>query len=75
MDNQEHEFRFELKPVGVGYRCPTCKKGEMVVDPTGMVLTSMPAQIPHKCTDCEQVLHLPKQYPYVDWIKGEELTK
>ena len=69
---KEHEQAFNIKPVGVKYICELCNDGEMIVDPYGDTLMSNPPLIPHKCNKCSGTMHLPKQYPYIEWIRDDE---
>lgn len=64
----EHEVSFPIRPVGVKYICELCNNGEMKVDFNGEMLASDPPLIPHKCTNCGGTMHLPKQYPYIEWV-------
>lgn len=43
-----------------GKPCP----GEML--PTGICLTSYPAQYPHKCDTCGRVENADETYPYIE---------
>ena len=69
---------FEIKPVGVRYKCEHCKKGEMKVemepgkDPFIWSEKLGRGMVQHKCTNCQLELLLPKQYPYIEWVPLEE---
>lgn len=65
---KEHEQAFNIKPVGVKYICEICNDGEMIVDHLGETLMTNPPLIPHKCNKCNSTMHLPKQYPYIEWV-------
>jgi hypothetical protein len=58
----------------VDYECPEC--GEGVLKPTGEVLTSFPAQYPHKCTHCNHTETFRETYPktVVEPIQKENYT-
>lgn len=60
------EIRKEQIQQTVDYLCPECKTGRL--RPTGMILTSNPAQYPHKCTKCEHFDTFLKVYPYIEYI-------
>ena len=62
-----NEEAFEVRPIGIRYKCEFCQDGEQIVDPKGAVLTSMPPLFPHKCNKCGKTMHLPKTYPYIYW--------
>lgn len=49
----------------VDYVCDSCNEGLM--RSTGMVLTSMPAQYPHRCDACDSPSTFLKQYPCIEW--------
>lgn len=61
------ESRTEVKVVEIDYNCPQCTVGKM--RPTGIVLTSYPAQYPHKCNECGYNENFYKTYPFVEYIK------
>lgn len=69
MDNKlnEHEQLFPIYPVGVKYICEFCKNGEMQVDTSEPMLACDPPLIAHRCNKCGKIMHLPKQYPYIEW--------
>lgn len=65
-----NEESFEIKPVGIRYKCEFCHEGEMKYDHE---LTSNNWDIKshmytHKCTKCDKTMFLPKIYPYIEWI-------
>lgn len=66
-----HEESFDVKPVGVRYICEFCNKGEMKYYNPDSAVVNMP-MIPHKCTECGKIMHLPKLYPYIEWIPIDE---
>ena len=69
---KEHEFIFKPIPIGVGYICEFCNEGEMKYDNTADPNTVMSGNMyPHKCTNCNKSMLLPKVYPYIEWKKGE----
>lgn len=47
----------------VDEKCPVCQKGWM--RPTGIVLTNMPPQYPHKCNSCNYEQTYSVRYPYI----------
>lgn len=59
------EYRFEMKPYGVRYKCEC--GGEML--PTGTMLLVDPPKYPHKCEECEQSINLSEKYPAIRWEK------
>lgn len=65
-----HEQAFSIKPVGIKYICEFCHEGEMIRDKNGprTTLLSNPPFYQHVCTKCGKIMHLPKIYPYVEWI-------
>lgn len=70
---QPHEKEFKVNPIGVMYICEFCNEGEMKVDIIGTIKTDIGVPLfPHKCTKCGKTMHLPKQYPYIDWIRCTE---
>lgn len=73
----EHEEKFDIKPVGIRYRCEFCEEGEMKVsdDNPTITLTSYPPMIKHICTKCGKDMLLPKSYPYIEWIPVEDSDK
>lgn len=70
----DHEERFNIRPVGIKYRCEFCGEGEMKVsdDARTFILTSNPPMIKHICTKCGKDMLLPKSYPYIEWIPVED---
>jgi len=70
---KQNEVLFNIVPIGVKYTCELCGKGEMKIDPSQLLLTSNPPLIPHTCTECKGIMHLPKQYPYIEWCPQEEI--
>ena len=62
------EVKKEVKTIKVDYECPKCKNGHLRND--GMVLTSFPAQYPHRCDnrncDYGETFHV--RYPYMEYI-------
>lgn len=73
MNLKDHEEMFDVKPVGVRYRCELCEKGEMVVDHQEgemikLAVDVKPMLIRHQCTKCKGTMMLPKSYPYIEWI-------
>lgn len=59
------EEKIECKVFVVEYRCPECKEGTL--HPTGMVLTSYPAQYPHKCSKCSYMETFLEKYPKLSY--------
>lgn len=49
----------------IDYQCDECGKG--VMRWTGMVLTSMPAQFPHGCTECSARGNYLVRYPSTEY--------
>lgn len=64
----EHEETFDVKPIGVRYKCEYCGKGEMKVVTDNAITLQYNTMIKHKCTECGGELLLPKMYPYIEWI-------
>ena len=50
-------------PVKVSYTCDECGQGEML--PTGLILTSWPEKIEHKCTNCKTTKYFTTKYPTI----------
>lgn len=66
-----HEETFDLRPIGIRYRCEFCNEGEMKYgtnEGPAIALTVNPPLYEHKCTKCGKTMHLPKMYPYIEWI-------
>jgi len=71
---KEHEFVFKPIPIGVGYTCEFCNEGELIHDVSIVADPNTPVGsnlFPHKCSNCNRVMWLPKVYPYIEWKKGE----
>ena len=65
------EFLTEVKTYKAEYVCDKCNNGYML--PTGVILTSIPPQYPHKCSACGDVANLRKSYPaFVTKTDGEK---
>lgn len=74
---KEYEELFEIKPIGVRYRCELCGEGEMIAmneDPVRLMGDGMMMR-KHQCTKCKGIMQLPKTYPYIEWIPVEEENK
>ena len=57
------EERQEVKTYRIRYKCPNCETGYL--EPTARVLTSYPAQYPHKCNaGCGHTENFSKKYPH-----------
>ena len=56
----------EVKTVMVHYKCDKCEKGYMVTV-NGKILTTYPAQYPHKCNVCGCEKHFIKTYPHLSY--------
>ena len=67
----EFEELFDVKPIGVKYRCEYCGEGEQIYQSTRETVESLlqTDMYQHKCDKCGMVLMLPKVYPYIEWIK------
>lgn len=69
----KNEETFDVKPIGVRYRCEFCNIGEQkLVTGKPVVLEavgSFPKLREHKCTHCGKIMMLPKAYPYIEWIE------
>jgi len=67
-----HEEIFNLKPIGIKYICEFCNEGEMIHDANEPLMVELAIEGPklfkHHCTKCGKVMHLPKVYPYIEWI-------
>ena len=60
------EKRTEVKTYKVELVCESCSEGTME-SCAGMVLTSLPAQYPHRCTECGTETHITgTTYPYME---------
>ena len=64
------ETRTPVHPVRVDRICDDCNEG--VMRPTGMVLTSCPAQYVHRCTHCDQASSYTQSYPFIDFQDEQE---
>lgn len=71
-----NEKLYKASPVMVTYTCERCNNGEMILDQH-----TMPRQIGntalmfrHQCDnpECGYFMELPKQYPYIEWIRKEK---
>ncbi len=59
--------RTEVKTIKVELVCEECNKGVME-GCAGVVLTTYPAQYPHKCTECGAEIHVTgTTYPYMEY--------
>lgn len=70
----EHERTFVPKPIGVTYTCEKCNDGDMVLDTSVKPdFIGEHLMFKHICTNptCDCTMMLPKQYPYVEWVKEE----
>lgn len=62
-----------LYPIGIMHKCTQCLDGEMRVfskdgaDPAVWNEELQRVMIIHKCTSCNIILQLPKNYPRVEW--------
>lgn len=67
-----HEETFDLRPIGIKYRCEFCNEGEMKYgtgnDQPAIALAVHPPLYQHTCTKCGKTMHLPKMYPYIEWM-------
>jgi hypothetical protein len=62
------ETRREVRSIQVEFKCPKCEHGFMIH--TGLVLTSNPAQYPHKCSnpECDHTeTFVGKKYPRLEY--------
>ena len=64
------EIRKEVKEYEVDMTCDKCKKG--VMRPTGIVLTSYPAQYEHVCTNCGEKELYEVTYPVREIVRVDE---
>lgn len=66
-----NEEAFEIKPVGIRYKCEFCNEGEMKYENKESVfieaVNKNPIMHNHICTKCGKTMLLPKMYPYVEW--------
>jgi DNA-directed RNA polymerase subunit RPC12/RpoP len=72
---KNNEKAFPINPVLITYVCEHCGKGEMKVIPDQTPLKwpqLEPVMHKHRCTKCGGELLLPKTYPYIEWVPGEE---
>jgi len=72
MELKTNEEAFCIRHIGVRYICEFCHEGEMKYlapgdDNAGLFL--------HRCTKCNKEMLLPKMYPYIEWIPGENINK
>lgn len=59
------EQKRPVQPVRVSYACDQCG-GDVL--PTGMCLTSCPAQYPHDCQQCGERYTFTSLYPRVEYV-------
>ena len=58
------EEKYKVQTYEVDYKCDVCSKGWY--RPTGVVLTTFPAQFPHECNFCgAEMIVREHTYPYV----------
>jgi hypothetical protein len=71
---EPNEEMFEIKPIGIRYRCEICKVGEMKVDTKNPDVDNNfnPPLIKHVCISCDNILYIHKQYPYIEWVRADE---
>ena len=63
-----NEEVFEVKPIGVRYKCEFCNDGYQQIDPS-VPYTPNDKLISHKCNKCGKTMLLPKAYPYIEWLE------
>jgi hypothetical protein len=58
------EVSEQVQTFEIDFQCPICNKG--FLRPTGTVLTTYPAQYPHKCNNllCDYMETFYKTYPF-----------
>lgn len=66
-----NEEKFEVKPIGIRYRCEFCHKGEMKCIEEKFREDGL---LNHQCSKCKKIMLLPKIYPYIEWINTEETS-
>lgn len=62
-----NEETFNVKPIGVRYKCEFCNEGYQELDKSAPMNTSFPQMFTHICTKCGKSMLLPKVYPYIEW--------
>jgi hypothetical protein len=68
----ENEEVFDVKPIGVIYRCPFCRVGQMTPKESEMLIINVnEGGIAHYCNECGAQKILPKIYPHVEYIPIE----
>jgi hypothetical protein len=60
-----------IRPIQVDYRCDSCNEG--YYRPNGIVLTSMPPQFPHECSNCGDSKVFTEKYPTVRYTLEDSL--
>lgn len=71
---KEHEETFEVRPIGIRYKCEICGKGEQKLDVINKPqLLGDTLMYIHRCTVCSGMMSLPKQYPYIEWVPVENM--
>ena len=60
----------DTKVLTVHMKCDECKEGYMVMD-GDIVLTTYPAQYPHKCNKCGHRKTFNRMYPFHKYIQTE----
>lgn len=61
----EYEVEIPVEVVQVHRQCAECVPGRML--PTDMVLTTYPAQYPHKCNECDAGETFMCRYPKLEY--------
>lgn len=72
------EEAFEVRPIGIRYRCEFCNEGEMIASPELKLVVEAvkiegPVMIRHICSKCNKEMLLPKSYPYIEYIPIEKI--
>lgn len=68
-----HERYSPAKTVLVDHMCEICGVGRMVA--TGVMFTSQPPLIEHKCDLCSAVQSYRKNYPHFSFVAEGNITK
>ena len=78
MNLKPNEETFNIKPIGIRYKCEFCNEGEMKYENNqpvmieDLALITGPKLHNHRCTKCGKTMLLPKVYPYIEWTTEED---
>lgn len=70
-EKQVSEQKRPVQPIRVSYACDKCG-GDVL--PTGLCLTSIPAQYPHDCQQCGERYTFTSLYPRIEYIDATAIA-